>query len=227
MGPRDSVRRELTPMDLDRRDLAGLGIVLLTAAVSVVAYPSLPGRMAIHFDAASQPDSFVAKPLALAFSPLLAAGVVALFRILPSIDPLGENVANFQRYYDLVAVVTVGVVAYAHLVVVVWNLGYPFDVTQAVVPVLAVTYYVTGLVIENASRNWFVGIRTPWTLSDEEVWDETHRRSAVLFKLAGLLALLALVLPEYFLLFAIGPVLVASLVPILYSFVLYRRLHRG
>lgn len=214
-------------MNLDRRDLAGLGIVGLTAILSVVAAPQLPDQMAIHFDAGSQPDSFVAKPLGLAFAPLLAAGLVVLFRILPAIDPLGKNFADFQRYYDLIAVEAVGVVAYVHVLIVLWNLGYRFDVTQAIVPVLAVTYYVAGLVIENASQNWFVGIRTPWTLSDEAVWNETHRRSGILFKLAGLVTLLAIPFPEYFVLLAIGPIAVAALVPTVYSFVLYRRLHRG
>lgn len=214
-------------MDLDRRDLVGGAIVLLTVVASAVAYPELPADLAIHFDATGTPDSVVSKPVGLALAPLLAAGIVALFKILPAIDPLGKNVAEFQRYYDLVAVVTVGVVAYAHAVVLVWNLGYRFDVTQAIVPVLAVTYYVTGLVVENASRNWFVGIRTPWTLSDERVWDETHERSGILFKTAAAITLLALPFPGYFTLLAIGPIVVAALVPMVYSFVLYRRLHRG
>lgn len=212
-------------MRLDRRDVAGLAIVAVTALVSVLAYPALPSRLAIHFDAAGQPDTVVSKPVALAILPVVAAGLVALFRVLPSIDPLGENFAEFQRYYDMIAVVGVGVVGYAHVLVVLWNLGYRFDVGQALVPVLAVTYYVTGLVVENASRNWFVGIRTPWTLSDEEVWDETHSRSGVLFKIAALVALLALPFPGYFTLLAVGPVVVAALLPIAYSFVLYRRLH--
>lgn len=214
-------------MELERRDVVGSVIVLVSVVASVVASPELPAELAIHFDASGTPDTVVSKTLGLALMPLIGAGVVALFRVLPAIDPLGENVAEFQRYYDLVAVVTVGVVAYAHAVVLVWNLGYRFDVTQAIVPVLAVTYYVTGMVVENASRNWFVGIRTPWTLSDERVWDRTHERSAVLFKAAGAVALLAIPFPEFFEVLAIGPIVVAALVPMGYSFVLYRRLQRN
>lgn len=214
-------------MELDRRDLIGGGIVLLTVVVSVASYPELPERLAIHFDASGTADGYMDKPLGLALLPAVAAGVVVMFKILPTIDPLGENFAKFERYYDLTAVVVVGVLAYAQGVVVAWNLGYSFDVMQALVPVLAVVFYVAGVVIENAEQNWFVGIRTPWTLSSEEVWNRTHERSGILFKLAGLVALLAIPFPEYFTALVIGPIVVAALIPTVYSYVLYRRLDRA
>lgn len=210
-------------MHLDRRDRVGLALVALAIVVSVVASPQLPDQLAIHFDASGQPDSVLAKPLALAIAPLLGLGVVGLFKVLPWLDPLGENVAEFQDAYDLVAVTTVGVIAYVQVVIVTWNLGYAFSVVQATVPVLAVTYYVVGVVVERAEQNWFVGIRTPWTLSNEEVWQVTHERTAVLFKLAGLVALLAFPFPGWFVLLAVGPVLAAALVATVYSFVVYRR----
>lgn len=210
-------------MELDRRDLLGLGIVALTLVVTALAYPSLPDRLAIHFDAGGQPDSIVAKPLALAIMPAIALGFVGLFKVLPRIDPLGENFADFQRYYDLVAVLAVAIMASVQGVVIAWNLGVDFAVGQAIVPVLAVTYYVVGVVIENAEQNWFVGIRTPWTLSNETVWRQTHDRTAVLFKLAGLVTLLAIPFPGQFLAIAVAPIAVAALVATVYSFVVYRR----
>lgn len=210
-------------MQLDRRDTIGLSIVALTVVVSILAYPSLPERLAIHFGSGGEPDSFLAKPLALAIMPVLGVGAVVMFKILPRLDPLGENVAAFQRYYDLVAVLAVGILAYVQGVVLAWNLGVDFSIMHAIVPLLAVSYYVVGVVIENAEQNWFVGIRTPWTLSNEAVWRETHDRTAVLFKLAGVVTLAAIPYPDLFALFAIGPIAVAALVATVYSFVVYRR----
>ncbi len=152
-------------MELDRRDLVGSAIILLTVVVSAFVYPDLPEQMAIHFGSSGEPDSFVAKPIAVALLPVLAVGMVALFKVLPRLDPLGENFEAFQAYYDLVAVVVVGVLAYVQGLVLAWNLGYDVPITRAIVPMLAVVYYVVGVVIENARQNWFVGIRTPWTLS--------------------------------------------------------------
>jgi uncharacterized membrane protein len=213
----------VVPVHLDRRDTIGLAIVAITIVVSALAYPSLPDQLAIHFGAGGQPDNFLATPLALALIPAIALGIVVLFKILPWLDPLGENTAAFQQYYDLVAVLTVGILAYVQGLILAWNLGYDFAIGQALVPVLAITYYVVGVVIENAEQNWFVGIRTPWTLSNERVWRETHDQTAILFKLAGVLALLAIPFPDQFALIAIGPIAVAAVLATIYSFVIYRR----
>jgi uncharacterized membrane protein len=214
-------------MNLDRRDVAGGGIVLLMALAAALVYPRLPERMAIHFSAAGQPDGYLARPLAVALLPGVAATVLVLFKIVPAIDPLGGNIERFQRYYDFFVVFAVGILAYVHGLVLAYNVGYRFDMTTVVVPLLAVTFVVAGYVIENARQNWFVGIRTPWTLSDEEVWDRTHQRAGVLFKLAGLVSLLALAFPEYFEVIVVAPVVAATLFATVYSFVLYRRKQRG
>ncbi len=214
-------------MNLDRRDIAGGGIVLLMALAAALVYPRLPERMAVNFSAAGQPNGYLARPLAAALLPGVAAAVLVLFKIVPAIDPLGGNIERFQRYYDFFVVFTVGILAYVHGLVLAYNIGYQFDMTTVIVPLLAVTFVVAGYVIENAKQNWFVGIRTPWTLSDEEVWDKTHQRAGVLFKLAGLASLLALVFPEYFEVVVVAPVAAAALFATVYSFVLYRRKQRS
>lgn len=214
-------------MSPGKRNLVGLGIVLASVLATALVYPDLPGEMAIHFDAGGEPDSYLAKPLAVAIVPALAVGLLGLFTIVPRIDPLGENVASFQFYYDLAVVVTVGILGYVHGLVLLWNLGYRFEFGQVLAPVLAVVGIVFGYVVENAEQNWFIGIRTPWTLSDEEVWKRTHEQSAVLFKIAGLIALLAVPFPEYFPYLAVAPLALAGLVPTVYSYIVYRRLHRA
>jgi uncharacterized membrane protein len=214
-------------MSLDRRDVAGGGIVLLMALAAALVYPRLPKRMAVHFSAAGQPDGYLARPLAVALLPGVAATVLVLFKIVPAIDPLGGNIEQFRRYYDFFVVFVTGLLGYVHGLVLAYNVGYRFDMITVVVPLLAATFVVVGYVIENARRNWFVGIRTPWTLSGEEVWGRTHQRAGVLFKLAGLVSLLALAFPEYFEVIVVAPVVAATLFATVYSFVLYRRKQRG
>lgn len=208
-----------------RRTLLGAAILAVAAVGTVLVYPDLPAEMAIHFDAGGEPDSYLARPFAAALLPALGFGMLGLFAVIPRLDPLGENFAAFERYYDLVVVVTVAILAYVHALVLGYNLGYRFEIERLLAPVLAVAGVTFGYVVENAKQNWFVGIRTPWTLSDEEVWAETHERSGVLFKLAGLIALLAVPFPEYFVYLAIAPLALAALVPTVYSYVLYRRRH--
>lgn len=211
-------------MSPNRRRVVGFGIVALGVLASLAAYPSLPDQVAIHFDAAGEPDDYLARPFAVALLPALGLGLVALFEVVPRIDPLGENFESFQRYYDLAAAVTVAVVVYVHGAVLLWNLGYQFRIEQVIAPVLAVVGVAFGYVVENAEQNWFVGIRTPWTLSDEAVWKRTHERCGVLFKIAGPVALLAVPFPDYFPYLAVAPLALAALVPTVYSYVLYRRI---
>lgn len=214
-------------MSQQRRALAGLGIVLASVIASVLAYPDLPQQVAIHFDSTGTPDDYLSRTLAVALLPAFQLAAIGLYAVVPRIDPLGENFEAFEDYYDLAAVLTVAVLGYVHLAVLGWNLGYRFEMGQVIAPVVAAVAVGFGYVVENARQNWFVGIRTPWTLSDEEVWARTHERSGVLFKIAGLVALLAIPFPEYFEVLAVGPLALAALLPTVYSYILYRQIHRA
>lgn len=214
-------------MSQRRRTTIGLAIVLASAVASVLTYPELPRQMAIHFTAEGTPDSYLDRPFAVALLPALGVVILGMYAVIPRLDPLGENIAAFEDYYDLAAVATVAILAYVHAAILGYNLGYRYEMGQVIAPLLAVVGIVFGTVIENAKQNWFVGIRTPWTLSDEEVWTRTNERGGLLFKIAGLVALLAIPFPQYFEVLAIVPLALAALIPSAYSYVLYRRLNRA
>jgi len=210
-------------MTLRTRHLVGGGIVLLTALASALAYPEMPAEMVTHWGT-DGPDGSMDRTVALAVFPALALAMLAMFELLPRIDPLGEAITDLEGYYDLLVVTVVGLLAYVHGVVIAWNLGWEFEIVQALAPAVAVVYFVAGVVIGRVDKNWFVGIRTPWTLSSERVWERTHERGAPLFKLSGLAALGAVALPEYGVYFLVGPVAVSALYLTVYSYLTYRRL---
>ena len=209
--------------DIETRDIVGLALVAATVALSIVAYPQLPEEMATQFGVGGEPGTYTDRWIPLTVFPVLTAAIVVLFKLLPVIDPLGDSYEKFSLYFDLTAILVAATVAYAHALVVFWNLGYEFDVGQVLAPMLAVLFVALGFVLENAEQNWFVGIRTPWTLSDEEVWKQTHDQGGTLFKGAGLVVLLAIPFPQYFLYLVLIPTLIAAFVPTVYSYVLYRR----
>jgi uncharacterized membrane protein len=205
------------------RDLATGGIVAALALLSAVYASELPAELAVHFDSAGEPNNYMQAETFLAGNVLLAGGLAVLFAVLPRIDPLGENFDEFQTAYDGFAVVTVAFVGYIHGLVIAYNLGYEFGMIQATVPAVAALYLLLGPLMWRAEQNWFVGVRTPWTLSDERVWNRTHRRTAPLFVVAGILTLGGLFVPEYAALLMSVPILVVSLGAVLYSFVIYQR----
>ena len=210
-------------MTLRERHVIGGGIVLIMALVSVLAFPRVPAEMVTHWSQGG-PDGTMGRTLALVGLPALAAGLLLFFELLPRIDPLGQHLTELGRYYDALVAVGVGIVGYAHVLVVVWNLGYTFDIMQAIVPAVAVAYYVAGVVMERVDKNWFVGVRTPWTLTSEEVWNRTHELGAPLFKVSAVLTLGAILLPEFAMFFLVGPVAVSALFLTVYSYLAYRNL---
>lgn len=203
------------------------GIVALSGALSVVAAPSVPARLVTHWNAAGDPDGTMAKSVGLALVPVLSAALLGLFAAIPRIDPLRENIASFRAVYDWFLVALTAFLGVVHAGIVAFNLGYAFDFTQVVLAATAVLFYFVGVLLSHAERNWFVGIRTPWTLSSAEVWDRTHRLGARLFKVTAVVALFGLLAGEYAVYFLVAPALVTAAVTVAYSFYLYERTERG
>jgi uncharacterized membrane protein len=212
---------------LTRRTVGGLIIVLISAVLSAGTAPALPEQMTTQWNAAGAADGTMSKPAVLVGGPSLVLGIVLLFESIPRIDPLAENIDSFQTAYDAAAILVAGFLAYVHGFVVAWNLGYEISVQQALSPALAVLYVAVGFLMEHAERNWFVGIRTPWTLSSEAVWRHTHDRTAILFKIAGAVALGGLVVPAYFVYFVAVPAAAIALFATVYSYLDYRRVVNG
>lgn len=211
-------------MDTRRSYGVGLGLVALSAAASALAYPELPARMVTHWNAAGEPDGETSRLVALALLPALSVAILGLFAVLPRIDPLGENVAAFRERYDTFVVLAVGLLTYVHLLVLAWNVGYRFEPMQALAPAIGVLFYYAGVVLEHAERNWFVGIKTPWTLSSDEVWKRTHERAAPLFKLAGVVAALGALVPAYAVVLIAVPLAAIAAYTTVYSYVEHRRI---
>ncbi|WP_137283402.1 SdpI family protein [Halorussus salinisoli] len=210
-------------MTIRRSYVVGFALVVASAALSALAYPEMPAEMATHWNAAGEIDGQTPRLVALASFPALSAGLLAAFAVLSRIDPLGENVAEFRDQYDTFVVLLLAFLAYLHLLVVAANAGYEFEMIQAVAPAIGALYYYVGVLSKHAERNWFVGIRTPWTISSDEVWDRTHERAAPLFKLAGVVAALAALVPTYAELLVAAPVAAVALYTTVFSYLEYRR----
>ena len=202
----------------------GGAFVVLSLLVSAYALPRAPDAVAIHWNASGQPDGSMAKLPGLLLLPLITAAVVALLAIIPRIDPRAENYGDFRVYYDGFVVAIAGYLSLVHAAVVAYNLGYAVDVMTTIVGSVGLLLYYAGVVLAHAEPNWFIGIRTPWTLSSDAVWYKTHQLGARLFKLSGVLALVGVFFPEYAIYLLLVPVLGTAVVTFVYSFVTYRQL---
>ena len=208
---------------MKKTELLCVGIILLSFALGAYFYPQMPERIASHWNAAGQADGYMNKFWGLFLLPVISVFVYGLLLIVPAMDPKRDNIAKFRGVFDWFLVVMMGFFLYLHVLTLLWNLGMRFSMTAFLAPAFGVLFYCSGILMENAKMNWFIGIRTPWTLSSETVWDKTHRRGGVLFKAAGVLSVAGFLLPDYAIAIMVGPILLVSLYLVLYSYLEYRK----
>lgn len=212
---------------MNKRIMAAVWIlVLLAFLISAFAYPRVPERVASHWNARGEVNDTMGRFWGVFFLPLMLAGLVLLLMFVPSIDPLKANIAQFRRYYDLFILVFALFMLLIHLQVILWNLGIKIS-PNLVLPIgIGLLFFYLGTMMRQVKRNFFIGIRTPWTLSSDVVWEKTHQLGGRLFQAAGVIALVGAFLPSYAWLFILAPALLVSLVATAYSYVLYRKLER-
>ena len=187
----------------------------------------MPEKMASHWNIKGEVDGYLSKFWGLFLMPLLSIGILLLYLIIPNIDPLKKNIEKFRRYFDRFIALLLLFLFYLYALTIFWNLGFKFDMGQAIMPALAILFYYCGILLEKAKRNWFIGIRTPWTLSSDEVWGKTHKLGGKLFKTAGLFVLLGLFFKKYIFWFVLAPMLTAVIYIIAYSYFEHQKIQKS
>ena len=198
-------------------------IILISFILGFYFYPRMPEQMASHWNVKGQVDDYMSKFWGLFLMPIISIAVLLLFVLIPKIDPLKRNIEKFRKYFDAFIVLIVIFLFYLYILTILWNIGKRFDMGQAMVPAVGLLFYYAGVLIAHAKRNWFIGIRTPWTLSSEKVWEKTHRIGAKLFKAAGIIAFLGLFFPSIAIWFVLAPAIVFSIYTIAYSYFVYQK----
>jgi uncharacterized membrane protein len=214
-------------MHLSRSRVIMAGILLLTFALAIAAYPFLPDRLASHWNISGEVNGYLPKIWGLFIVPAISAVLTGFFLLIPRIDPLRENITKFRDAFEQFVIVILAFLLYVSLLTILWNTGMRFSIGQVLSPAFGVLFYACGILVGRAKRNWFIGIRTPWTLSSDRVWDRTHAVGGKLFRIAGILAFLGALFPLLTFLFILGPVLLISLYLVVYSYLEYRKEEGG
>jgi uncharacterized membrane protein len=194
--------------------LAIAALVILLFAVSAVFYPQLPDKLASHWNAAGQADGYSSKFWGLFLLPIISVAVTLLLVLIPRLDPLKANVEKFKGYYYGFIIVFLLFFFYLHVLTIIFNLGYVLNMTFFLIPAFAAMFYFMGMMVSKAKRNYFIGIRTPWTLASDMVWDKTHALGGKLFKISAIISLIGLLFGQYAIWFMLVPVIIASIVTV-------------
>ncbi len=204
-------------------------LVLVAAfyALALAFYAAMPEPMASHWNAQGVVDGYTSRFWGMFLLPFIVTGISLLLVFIPRIDPLKANIARFRAVYDWFVVFFAAYMLFIYALTLLWNLGARFDFLQVMVPSMAALLFFAGVLTERARRNYFIGIRTPWTLSNEEVWDRTHKIGGRLFKAAALVSLLGVFWPGLAIWFILVPILLVTVIAIVLSYVIYQRVTAG
>jgi uncharacterized membrane protein len=199
-------------------------MIALAFLAGALLWNQLPDQMASHWNVNDQVDGYISKFWGVFLLPLTTLGMFALFMAVPIIDPLKANIAQFRESFNLFIMLIVAFMLYIYGLTLAWSLGFTnFKMSAAMLPFMGVLFIAIGFMLRKAKRNFFIGIRTPWTLSSDTVWDKTHQLGSILFMASGAFVIIGGFvggMTAFWLMFV--PLIGSSLFLVIYSYVLYR-----
>jgi uncharacterized membrane protein len=212
-----------------RKVLAEDWLIILLILVSLFAglllYPHLPEQVPSHWNIRGEIDAYSSRFWGSFGIPFMTAGIYILMVLLPLIDPGRKNYLKFTRAYWVLKVTLVVFMTGLYAIVILSSLGYQIPVGKTVIGCVGLLFIVFGNYMGQFRHNYFVGIRTPWTLANEQVWRKTHRLGGKIWVLAGLLGLVAAYFGDMTGAIILGiSIGLAAIVPTVYSYLEFRRL---
>ena len=206
------------------RKYVGLAIAVGLVVLTSLVWSRLPDSIPIHWNIRGEVDGWARKWPGAFFVSGLAFVLWLLFLVLPRIDPRRSNYERFEPTYWLVANVAIGFMAVIHVLTLATALGWAVDVTRVIMLGLGLLLIALGNYLPRIKPNWWMGIRTPWTLDNDKVWRDTHRISGKTFVAAGLVTLAAaLFSPQWGFVLMLVSLGVAAVFSIVYSYLAWRR----
>ncbi len=204
-----------------------LAIILFSFFIGAFSYSYMPDIMPTHWNAQGEIDGYMNKFWGLFFLPILSFGVFLLFVYMPKFEPRKNNFDYFKDYYQGIILVTVGFLFYIYILSILAALGYGFNMVRMIAPSFAALFYYIGVTLQKTKSNFFVGIRTPWTISDDIVWEKTHNIGGKLFKVSGILSFFGVFFKEIAIILILAPILAVTAFVFVYSYLEYRKIHKG
>jgi len=205
-------------------ELIPLLLVLATFIIALCVYPLLPPKIPMHWDANGNVNNYGGRGT-IFIIPILFFVMIALFFILPLMEVFGENMRKIYNYYYAFKIFFSIFFFVLFIATLLPNFGYNFNVSYVVLTMVSLLFIVIGVIMPKLKRNFIFGIRTGWTLSSDNVWNQTHKVGGILFIAMGILTMLSLftLSLEATLYIFLAMILTGSIYLIFYSYYLYAK----
>lgn len=207
---------------LSKKDIIPIVIILIALVVGVQLYPSLPEQVPSHWNSQGEVDAESSKGFVF-FMPLLALAIYVLMTFIPRIDPLRENYEKFAKVYFLFKVLLSLFFIALYFFMLTVASGFSVNITYFMLPAFSILFILIGVMLPKLKRNWFCGIRTPWTIHSDAVWSDTHKFSGKVFITAGIISFLGVFLPSYAFAIFLTAVLTSAVICVIYSYFSFKK----
>lgn len=208
-----------------------INLIILFLLIAVVGssfyfYSVLPDKVITHWNFAGEADGWSSKNFYVIFFPALIIFMWLLFKFLPKIDPRAKGYHDFKSAYLAMQLIFMVFFSLVYLISTLVNLNYDISISWMIMTLIGLMFMALGLCMPQLKPNWFVGIKTPWTLSNDYVWQKTHQFGGIMFFIAGLIFIIMPYWPEswYFYMFILSMFLILS--TIVYSYYIFHKQKR-
>jgi len=207
-----------------KTEIVPILLIILAIAASFYFYANFPDQVATHWNFAGQPDAYSSKAFGAFFFPGLIIGLYLLFLVLPKIDPKKDRYTEFAKTYHIFKGILMFFFVAIYFIASLAGIGYDVKMNLVMPLIVGLLFILLGNYMGKIKPNWFMGIRNPWTLSSDLVWNKTHRLGGKLFIIVGLLFLLSSFFTSNLLaIWIMALVILILIITFVYSYLLYRK----
>ncbi len=207
-----------------KSEIIPIVLMVFSLSASFYFYLHFPDRVPTHWNIAGEVDGWSTRSFGAFFFPALTLAIYLLLLVIPNLDPKKERYEQFLKPYHIFKNFLVLFLVVVYFLVGANGIGYKIDIALVMPLGVGLLFILLGNYMGKIKMNWFMGIRTPWTLSSEEVWNKTHRLGGKAFILGGvLMALTAIGPPVWKIIVFILVMTVILFGTLIYSYVLYAR----
>ncbi|MCX6745161.1 MAG: SdpI family protein [Candidatus Parcubacteria bacterium] len=178
-----------------KTEIIPLLLIIISVVASFYFYANFPEQVPMHWNIAGQVDGWGSKTTGAIILPLVIIAMYVMFLLIPYLDPKKDRYEQFVKVYHIFKNYLIGFMVLVYLVTGLAGLGYDVPVGLIIPIGVGILFILIGNYMAKIKMNWFMGIRTPWTLSSEEVWNKTHRMGGKIFMLGGFLIILTGIAP--------------------------------
>ncbi|GGH78638.1 putative membrane protein [Pullulanibacillus pueri] len=179
-----------------RKYLFPMILILLSVIAWLVAWPYLPSEIATHWNAKGEVNGYSSRFGATLIMNGLLIFLYFLFLVLPKVDPKKNNYRLFSKSYTIISNTVLVIFFILSLLTLLYSLGYPIPMAGLSPFIVGAIFIVLGNFMQTIRPNFFLGVRTPWTISNENVWRKTHRLAGKFMFIAGIIIILSVFFPD-------------------------------